>query len=62
MIMDFMPDGSLEALLADQKITLTWPMKLKIATDVARGMGFLHNQAPPIIHRDLKSANILVHN
>ena len=33
-----------------------------MALEIARGMGFLHSQAPPIIHRDLKSANVLVDN
>ena len=28
--------------------------------DIARGMSALHAQRPPIIHRDLKTANLLV--
>jgi hypothetical protein len=28
--------------------------------DIARGMSCLHTQRPPIIHRDLKAANLLV--
>ncbi len=28
--------------------------------DIARGMSCLHSQKPPIIHRDLKTANLLV--
>ena len=34
--------------------------QLRIATQVANGMAFLHSQEPPILHRDLKSANILL--
>jgi serine/threonine protein kinase len=33
-----------------------------MALEIARGMNFLHIQSPPIIHRDLKSANVLVDN
>eukprot|EP00727_Mastigamoeba_balamuthi_P003861 m51a1_g13472 putative map3k delta-1 protein (268) ;mRNA; r:77-2077 len=31
-----------------------------IVTDVARGMAYLHQNDPPILHRDLKSSNILL--
>jgi len=34
--------------------------KLIIATDVAKGMKYLHNLPQPIIHRDLNSQNILL--
>jgi serine/threonine protein kinase len=33
---------------------------LRFARDAARGMAYLHGARPPILHRDLKSANLLV--
>ncbi|GMH11912.1 hypothetical protein Nepgr_013753 [Nepenthes gracilis] len=40
---------------------LTWHIRMKIALDVARGLEYLHEHCnPPIIHRDLKSSNILL--
>ncbi|KAL4433813.1 hypothetical protein ABPG75_000254 [Micractinium tetrahymenae] len=39
---------------------LTWKMRLGMAIDAATGMLFLHSRSPPIIHRDLKSPNLLV--
>ncbi|KAG7671487.1 hypothetical protein Ndes2526B_g09350 [Nannochloris sp. 'desiccata'] len=39
---------------------LTWRRRLAMAIDAAEGMRYLHSQTPPIIHRDLKSANMLV--
>lgn len=33
---------------------------LCVALDIARGMSFLHNAIPPIVHRDLKSPNVLL--
>jgi hypothetical protein len=39
---------------------LPWRRRLAMAIDAAEGMRYLHSQTPPIIHRDLKSANMLV--
>jgi serine/threonine protein kinase len=35
-------------------------MRFKVAVDIAEGMAFLHSLNPPLLHRDLKSPNILV--
>jgi serine/threonine-protein kinase CTR1 len=38
------------------------PLRLRVhmILDICRGMTFLHSNKPPIIHRDLKSPNLLV--
>ena len=51
----------LRDFLDDSERELSMEFKLRIELQVAEGMMYLHNQDPPIIHRDLKSHNILVH-
>jgi len=53
--------GSLRQLLDDRERTLSMEARLNLALQVAEGMAYLHTQDPPIIHRDLKSHNIFVH-
>eukprot|EP00954_Amorphochlora_amoebiformis_P008047 623899-Amorphochlora_amoeboformis.AAC.2 len=54
--------GSLFGLLHDEDCALTWTRRLRIASDLARGMNYLHqfDSHEPIIHRDLKSLNVLI--
>eukprot|EP00931_Biecheleriopsis_adriatica_P076492 TRINITY_DN50189_c0_g1_i1.p1 TRINITY_DN50189_c0_g1~~TRINITY_DN50189_c0_g1_i1.p1 ORF type:complete len:333 (+),score=57.75 TRINITY_DN50189_c0_g1_i1:74-1072(+) len=42
------------------RVRLTCRQQLKILTDVASGMRYLHAQVPQILHRDLKSSNVLL--
>jgi serine/threonine protein kinase len=44
----------------DKGEQVAWALRLRIARDIAEGMKFLHSATPPIIHRDLKSPNVLV--
>lgn len=38
----------------------SWPLRVRIARDVSKGLRYLHQLTPPIIHRDLRSPNIFV--
>lgn len=53
--------GSLRQVLDDNERSLPVDIRINLALQVAEGMTYLHNQDPPIIHRDLKSHNIFVH-
>ncbi|KAK6912222.1 Leucine-rich repeat-containing N-terminal, plant-type [Dillenia turbinata] len=62
LIYEFMPNGTLrESLSGRSGIYLDWKRRLRIALGSARGLAYLHELAnPPIIHRDVKSTNILL--
>jgi serine/threonine protein kinase len=53
--------GSLRQLLDDDERRIPRELRILLALQVAEGMAYLHHQDPPIIHRDLKSHNIFVH-
>lgn len=63
LIYEFMSNGSLANLLygEGQGQVLSWEERLQISLDISHGIEYLHEGAvPPVIHRDLKSANILL--
>ncbi|WCJ26183.1 PAS domain-containing protein tyrosine kinase family protein [Euphorbia peplus] len=60
IVTEFMPRGSLFKTLHKNNQALDMRRRLKMALDVARGMNYLHHRNPPIVHRDLKSSNLLV--
>ncbi|CAL0333805.1 unnamed protein product [Lupinus luteus] len=58
----YMSKGSLAShLYGEENEALSWNMRVDIALEVARGLEYLHDGAvPPVIHRDIKSSNILL--
>ncbi|XP_049362089.1 uncharacterized protein LOC125826790 [Solanum verrucosum] len=60
IITEYMPRGSLFKVLHRNNPPLDLKRRLRMALDVARGMCYLHRRNPPIVHRDLKSSNLLV--
>ncbi|XBH77539.1 hypothetical protein VPH35_104006 [Triticum aestivum] len=63
IVYELMVNGSLETQLhgPSHGSALSWHIRMKIALDTARGLEYLHEHCnPPIIHRDLKSSNILL--
>ncbi|XVE62871.1 hypothetical protein DITRI_Ditri06bG0154700 [Diplodiscus trichospermus] len=60
IITEFLPRGSLYKILHRPHSQIDEKRRIKMALDVARGMNCLHTSTPTIVHRDLKSPNLLV--
>eukprot|EP01097_Dermamoeba_algensis_P001374 TRINITY_DN1518_c0_g1_i1.p1 TRINITY_DN1518_c0_g1~~TRINITY_DN1518_c0_g1_i1.p1 ORF type:complete len:568 (+),score=89.75 TRINITY_DN1518_c0_g1_i1:247-1704(+) len=60
IVTELMPRGDVETMLKDTNVNLSLFMRMKMALDAALGITWLHQSNPQIIHRDLKTANLLV--
>lgn len=64
LVYDFMANGSLSQHLHPRKdgegMVLEWKARMRCAVEVAQGLEYLHSHAnPSLVHRDIKSGNIL---
>ncbi|XP_057799671.1 probable serine/threonine-protein kinase SIS8 [Salvia miltiorrhiza] len=60
ILMEYLPRGSLYKLLHRPNIQIDEKRRIRMAMDVAKGMNYLHTSHPIIVHRDLKTPNLLV--
>lgn len=62
LVYEFIENGTLSQHLRGSGMEpLSWPARVQIALDSARGLEYIHEHTVPVyIHRDIKSANILI--
>ncbi|XP_047966850.1 LRR receptor-like serine/threonine-protein kinase FEI 1 [Salvia hispanica] len=61
LIYDFLSGGSLDEALHERADQLDWEVRLNVIMGAAKGLAYLHHDCSPrIIHRDIKSSNILL--
>jgi serine/threonine protein kinase len=58
IVTEYIPGGTVRSNIAKEKGEISWAARIKMANDVASGIAFLHSKN--IIHRDIKSENLLL--
>ena len=60
IVLEYCQGGTLWSLLQQKNTELPWEHRRQLALDTAQAMNYLHQRKTPILHRDLKSLNLLL--
>ncbi|KAJ4775395.1 Wall-associated kinase family protein [Rhynchospora pubera] len=61
LVYEFIPNGTLNSFLHESQLPISLETRLQICTESAKALAYLHFEtARPILHGDVKSANILL--
>ncbi|XP_060670737.1 serine/threonine-protein kinase-like protein At3g51990 [Ziziphus jujuba] len=60
LVVEFMSNGTLYDVIHSSPRPPTWGRRIRLALQTAKAIDTLHSSNPPVIHRDIKSANVLI--
>eukprot|EP00210_Caulerpa_lentillifera_P001324 g1274.t1 len=60
IIQELAPQGTLFDMLHDHRVRPQYGKLLQILTEITRAMNYCHSRTTPVIHRDLKTKNVLL--
>lgn len=60
LVVEFMANGTLYDVLHKNPKPPSWGRRIRLALQTAKAIETLHSLHPPVIHRDIKSANVLI--
>ncbi|MCO5609244.1 hypothetical protein L7F22_063468 [Adiantum nelumboides] len=60
LVVELMHNGNLHDILHESCEPMPWSKRVHVALQTAKALCDIHNISPPLIHRDIKSSNILI--
>lgn len=60
LVLEYMENGPLHENLTEPVVSLSWPMRVKLAVDIAKAIRALHASSPPIVHRNIRTTNVFL--
>uniref|UniRef100_A0A5B7AFR2 Protein kinase domain-containing protein n=1 Tax=Davidia involucrata TaxID=16924 RepID=A0A5B7AFR2_DAVIN len=60
LVVEFMSNGTLYDILHSSSRPPNWGRRVRLSLQTAKAIDILHSSVPPVIHRDIKSANVLI--
>jgi serine/threonine protein kinase len=60
LVVEFMCNGTLHDILHSDPQSPSWPRRVHLSLQIAKAILTLHSASPPVIHRDIKSSNVLI--
>ena len=60
LVVEFMSNGTLYDVIHSTARPPSWGRRIRLALQTAKAIDTLHSSFPPVIHRDIKSANVLI--
>ncbi|KAF9622990.1 hypothetical protein IFM89_035705 [Coptis chinensis] len=60
IVVEYMSNGSLYDFLHLNPLPPSWAKRVRFALQIAKAVEALHSSNPPVIHRDIKSSNVLI--
>ncbi|XP_010279526.1 PREDICTED: serine/threonine-protein kinase-like protein At3g51990 [Nelumbo nucifera] len=60
LVVEFMSNGTLYDVIHTSPRPPNWGRRIRLALQTAKAIDTLHSSIPPVIHRDIKSANVLI--
>lgn len=60
LVVEFMSNGTLHDILHSDPQSPSWPRRVHLSLQIAKAILTLHSASPPVIHRDIKSSNVLI--